>query len=356
MIKNPDKEYKCPHCSQTSSRKYNMQIHIQRKHHPYPQINNVNPSTLGNPSHSLINFENSASNLNTSIQQPLSSAFFPSPPTFTFYPNTFFNYNKVKDEDEKERRESRRRFNKTFLIMQKIVIPLSKMQNTQFNYNKKLGNLIFLDPKHMPKAHKIYKCDKCFMQTLKTFFDFQEIHPANKFMHNCSSSTQQQNPKDNNDTQIKTLKSLQETLLSVTDLRLKSYNKLIKMIVFPNNFTENPLSLKILTSLFDTMGNEEGEDYPFRWLFELLLNNERFVDLGVISYQHWARRAYDNGNDNDNDGNSHSTREDNSTKLEKEELKQFISITNGTFGLIKFRKDNKTIYTFSYIPLYNEDN
>jgi hypothetical protein len=289
------------------------------------------------------------------MQQPLSSAFFTSSPTFPFYPNTFFYYNKVKDEDEKERRESRRRFNKTFLeYMQKIVIPLSKMQNTQLNYNKKLGNLVFIDPKHMPNAHKIYKCDKCFIQTLKTFFDFQEIHPANKFMHNCSSSTQQQNSKDNNDTQIKTLKSLQETLLSVIDLR-KSDNKLIKMIVFPNNFTENPLSLKILTSLFDTMGNEEGEDYPFRWLFELLLNNERFVDLGVISYQHWARRAY-NGNDNDNDVNSHSTREDNSTKLEKEELKQFISITNGTFGLIKFRKDNKTIYTFSYIPLYNEDN
>jgi hypothetical protein len=132
------------------------------------------------------------------------------------------------------------------------------------------------------------------------------------------------------------------------------------MIVFPNNFFQNPESLKILTSLFDLMGNEEGEDYPFRWLFELLLNNEGFVDLGGISSQHWARRAYDNhnddDNDNDNDGNSHSAKEDNSTKLEEEELKQFISITGGTFALIKFNIHNKTIYTFSYLPLYNKDN
>jgi hypothetical protein len=334
-----------------------MQIHIQRKHHPYPQIYNVNPSALVNEPQSLINFENSASYWNTSMQHPSSSAFLTSPPPSTFYPNTFFNHNKVKDEDEKERRESRRRFNKTSLeYMQKIVIPSLNLQNTQFNDNKKLGNIIFIDPMHMPKAHKIYKCDKCFTQTLKPFFDFKEIHPSNKFRYFCFCSIQQQKFEDNNDSQIQTLK-LQEILLSAIDYRLKSENILIKMIVFPNNFIENPLSLKILTSLFDIMGNEEGEDYPFRWLFELLLNNEGFIDLGGISSQHWARRAYDNDNDNDIDidGNSHSAKEDNSTKFEKEELKQFISITGGTFALIKFKIHIKTIYTFSYLLLYNKD-
>ena len=65
-----------------------------------------------------------------------------------------------------------------------------------------------------------------------------------------------------------------------------------------------------------------------RWLFELL-KNERFVDLGKISSQHWARRAYyDDGN---------YSAEGNITKLEKEELKQFINMTEGTFGLIKFK-------------------
>ena len=41
----------------------------------------------------------------------------------------------------------------------------------------------------------------------------------------------------------------------------------------------------------------KDEDYPFRWLFELL-ENEGFVDLGEISSQHWARRAYDNDHGN----------------------------------------------------------
>ena len=34
MIVNSDKKYKCPYCSQTSSRRYNINIHTQRKHHP----------------------------------------------------------------------------------------------------------------------------------------------------------------------------------------------------------------------------------------------------------------------------------------------------------------------------------
>ena len=45
MAKNSDKEYKCPYCFQTSSRKYNINTHIQTKHHhPHPQMNNTNQS------------------------------------------------------------------------------------------------------------------------------------------------------------------------------------------------------------------------------------------------------------------------------------------------------------------------
>ena len=32
MVGNSNKKYKCPYCSQTSSRKYNIDIHRQRKH------------------------------------------------------------------------------------------------------------------------------------------------------------------------------------------------------------------------------------------------------------------------------------------------------------------------------------
>jgi hypothetical protein len=342
MAKHLDKEYKCPYCFQTSSRKYNINIHIQRKHHhPYPQINNTNQSPTFNEPPNFIVFEKSSpSNWDRSMERPTSSPFF-IPPTFTFHPNYLFN-DKVKD-DENER-ESRRRFNKTLWeYMQKIVIPSLNFQNTQFNYSESIRNIpIFIDPKNMPKAHKIYKCQKCFMPTLKPFFDFQEIHPANKFFHSCYSTQQQQKHTDNNDPQIKTL-NLQEILLSVIDSRLKSENKLLKMIVFPQDLIENSLSLKLLIFLMDIVGNEDY--YPLRWLFELL-KNERFVDLGKISSQHWVKRAFDHGN---------YSAEENVTKLEKEELKQFISRTEGTFGLIKFKIDNnKTIYTFSYLLLDNE--
>ncbi|MGZ5548976.1 MAG: hypothetical protein ACXWFZ_13615, partial [Nitrososphaeraceae archaeon] len=208
---------------------------------------------------------------------------------------------------------------------------------------------------NMPKAHKIYKCHKCFVLTLKPFFDFQEIHPASKFIHNCSSNQeqQQQKAKDSNDPQIKTL-NLQEILLSVIDSRLKSGNKLLKMIVFPQDLVENSLSFKLLTFLMDIdiVGNKEKED-PCKWLFELI-EKEGFIDIGEIeSSQHWANRAY---YDNSSDGNHFSSEEaEKVIKLEREELKQFVNMSKGTFGLIKFKicKNNKTIYTFCYLPLDN---
>jgi hypothetical protein len=346
MEKNSDKEYRCPYCFQTSSRKYNINIHIQRKHHPYPQINNTNQSSTFNEPPNFIDFETSSpSNWDRSMEQPSSSASF-IPPTFPFYHNSFFYDAKVKDD--KNERESRRRFKKTLWeYMQKIVIPALKFQNTQFNYTESVRNIaIFIDPKNMPKAHKIYKCQKCFIPTLKPFFDFQEIHPANKFFHNCYSNQQKQKHKDNNDPQIKTLK-LQEILLSILDSRLKSANRLLKMIVFSQDLIENSLSFKLLIFLMDIVGNEE-DDYPLRWLFELL-ENEGFVDLGEISSQHWVKRAYD-------DHGNYSA-EENITKLGKEELKQFINMTEGTFGLIKFKIDdnNKTIYTFSYLLLTDDE-
>ena len=341
--KHSDNEYKCPYCFQTSSRKYNINIHIQRKHHhPYPQINNKNQSSTFNDPNNFIDFATSSPyDWDSSMEQPMSSSDFIIPPTFPFYPYSLFN-DKVKDD--KNERQSWRRFKKTLWeYMQKIVIPALKFQNTQFNYTEAIHNIpIVIDPKNMPKAHKIYKCYKCFMSTLKPFFDFQEIHSANKFFHSCHSNQQQQKHKDNNDPQIKTL-NLQEILLSIIDSRLKSENKLLKMIVFPQDLIENSLSLKLLTFLMDIVGNEE--DDSFRWLFELL-ENEGFVDLGEISSQHWAKRTYD----------AEYSAEGNVTKLEKEELKHFINITEGTFGLIKFRIDNnKTIYTFSYLLLLDNE-
>jgi hypothetical protein len=183
MAKNSDKEYKCPYCFQTSSRKYNINIHIQRKHHSYPPINNTNLSPTFNEHPNFIDFETaSPSNWDSSMEQPSSSAFF-IPPTFPFYPNSSFYDAKVKD-DENER-QSRRRFKKTLWeYMQKIVIPSLKFQKTQFKYTESIRNIpIFIDPKYMPKAHKIYKCHKCFMPTLNPFLIFRRsIQLINSFI------------------------------------------------------------------------------------------------------------------------------------------------------------------------------
>jgi hypothetical protein len=359
MAKNSDKEYKCPHCPQTSTRKYNINIHIQRKHRD-PRINYSNQSAVFNELPNLKNVEKTVNNWNGSIEQRSTSAFLLSS-DFSFYPNISYYYYKVKDDEEKERRESERRFHKTLVeYISKIVIPSLKLQYIQSNYNENIGyNPLFIDPKNMPIAHKIYKCHKCCMQTLKPFFDFQEIYPVNKFAHSCYYSNQQQQQQqkqytDNNDFQIKIkISKLQEILLSVINYRLKSQSTLLKMILFPYDLIENALSLRLMIFLMDIMGNE-GEYYQFRWLFELL-ENERFIDLGEIkSSQHWAKRAYYQDNDN-NDGKFLADEGKYVTKLDKEELKQFINMTEGTFGLIKFKIDNnKTIYTFCYLPLVTE--
>jgi hypothetical protein len=345
--KKSNNEYQCPYCSQTSTRKYNIQVHIERKHsyskQSNPQINNTNEYPLydHSPFHNLTEIETYPSTWKTPMDQYSSSTFFSSPP-FPFYPASFF-YDAIEKYEKHKRRESERSYNKTVLeYIQNIVIPSLKLQNTQFNNStdRIFYSPIIIDPVNKPKAHKIYKCHKCFIPTLEPFFDFQEIQPTNKFIHSCSLNQQQQKHHKDNNCQIQTSK-LQELLLSVIDIRLKSEDKLLlKMIVFPDFYIENALSLKILIDLMENIGNIK---YPFRWLFELV-ENDGFIDLGEIkNSDHWIKRAFDC-----------SSTEEKVSKLEKEELKQFISITEGTFGLIKFRIDKKIIYTFCYLPLDDE--
>ena len=77
----------------------------------------------------------------------------------------------------------------------------------------------------------------------------------------------------------------------------------------------------------------KDQDYPYKWIFKLL-ENEKFVDLGEINADHWARRACDSNPEN-------------ATIFEKEELNQFINIMEGTFGLITFKINKKTITVLS---------
>ena len=93
MVGNSDKKYKCPYCSQTSSRKYNIDIHRQRKHQQAlaKHLNQPSDPYFSNNFQELNQF---SYDLNSSMEQP--SSFSSSA---ICYPND--NYN---SEDEKERR------------------------------------------------------------------------------------------------------------------------------------------------------------------------------------------------------------------------------------------------------------
>jgi hypothetical protein len=103
MIEISNKKYKCPYCSQTSRRKYNIDIHIRRKHQR-TLARHLNQPLYPHYSNNFQELNQFSYDLNSSMEQPLS--FFSST---SCYPD--YNDNK---EDEKERR-SRRRFDSTTL-------------------------------------------------------------------------------------------------------------------------------------------------------------------------------------------------------------------------------------------------
>ncbi|HEY9486187.1 MAG TPA: hypothetical protein VIQ04_06065, partial [Nitrososphaeraceae archaeon] len=122
-----------------------------------------------------------------------------------------------------------------------------------------------IDPKKMPNAHKIYKCDKCQTQTLEVFFDYQDIYPVNEFKHYCFN---QQKYEGNNDPKILTL-NLQQTLLSVIEYRLGPEKIILKMSILPNGFIENSICMEITKFFIDKL---KDQDYPYKWIFKLLEN------------------------------------------------------------------------------------
>ena len=93
MGKNSYKEYNCPSCFQTSSRKYNIDIHTQRKH----QLTRA--KHLNQPSNSY--FSNNFKEPNQFSYDLISSMEQPS----SFSSSTFcYPEDNVNKEDEQERR------------------------------------------------------------------------------------------------------------------------------------------------------------------------------------------------------------------------------------------------------------
>ena len=107
----------------------------------------------------------------------------------------------------------------------------------------------------------------------------------------------------------------------------------LKTITIPNLFIKTPFPLVILDSLSKIYDLDDSR----RWLFELL-TVDKFIEVGEIASDHWANRAY-------------NSKQGNNIVLDRNELKEFVTITDGSFGLIEFKIDHVSKYMFGFLLL-----
>ena len=128
-------------------------------------------------------------------------------------------------------------------------------------------------------------------------------------------------------------KLLKDCLLYYIKTNPACENTTLKTITIPNLFIETPFPLVIL----DSLSKIYDLDDPLHWLFELL-TVDRLIEVGEIDSDHWAIRAY-------------NSKPGKSIVLARNELKEFVTITDASFGLIEFKIDHISRYMFSWIPL-----
>ena len=249
------KKYSCPFCQLTSSRRYNMDVHIKRRHHQqqpqiefYPPTNSTNLYRYKEPLHTETR---PVFDPNNYIFEPTSSQSFPP----IFLKN--FDYN---DHKKNERRSRRREFYlmlNNFLLFLIIYnkknnnnnmpilyspslcynpitqIPPHFQNNTNFNSIKNSFNTkSFIDPTKMPIGHKIYQCKICTSETLLPIFDFEDIVPLEKFEHQCwNNSYKYYNEVDYNGYSCRRY----DSLISIINSRINSEKILLETTVLPED-------------------------------------------------------------------------------------------------------------------------
>jgi hypothetical protein len=357
-----EKKYECSFCEVTSSRKYNLEVHIKRKHpgqqqqqptiKPYWATPSTNSSSYYNEYLNEETFTKSDSN--NFVYEPTLMQYFPS----TFMNNKYFEYFEyLENQKKQEKRTNERRFYQMINMVRYYFTIFNNNINTinmpiwyyQFpSYSK--GNQIppysynniknHSDPKlftdlstKMPKAHKIYKCKSCLIETLLPIFDFNEIPSI--FEHEClnNSSTDHFAIKNYNDYYSD---KIQDLLLSIIDSRNNSDKLVLETFLLPDILIQNPICffiLEIIETVFDV-------NLIPKWIFKLL-KAEKFTNLGEIDSEHWAFRAYVSQNE---------------IFLEKKELQSIVRTLHSTFGLVTFKINNKRKCMFCYIPLINKFN
>ena len=336
-LNSSNKKFKCSYCEQTSNKKSNIKIHVQRKHKKRMAYNRCDSQCYQN-NNIRQNTETMSIDVKNSFQQPL--------PLF-HYDRYYFN--KEEEEDEERKRKNERRFRRmlysNFYAMHYIInnsnynnqlrsFPLyvtnnrSQLTNQYFTID---ANPQMSKPdRKIPYAIKFYKCKECLNEMLFPIYNFKQIASIKEM--NYESICQIFHKKY---LLAKLGKLLKDCLFYKINTDPCHEKTSLKTITIPNLFIETPIPLIIK----ETLSMIYNFDDPARWLFELL-NVEEFIDIGEIDSDHWIMRAY-------------NSKQGNIIALDKNELKEFFTITNASFVLIKFKRDQILRYMFSWIPLSN---
>jgi hypothetical protein len=357
------KKYSCPFCQLTSTRKYNLDVHIKRKH---PQQQSQKELY---PPYSSTNLYQYNEHLSEQTRQLLDSNNFIYEPTQeqyflpTIMDNSYFEH--LENQKKQEKRASERRFYQMINEFMSYLAVLNNMNNNninipipyspisfynntiplfpQFSYipnfttiNKSFDINSSIDPKKMPIAHKIYKCKICTTKTLLPIFDFEDTISSKNFKHNCIDDFS----KYDNDVEYKGHScGIYDSLVSIINGRINSEKIIVETFVLPQVLIQNPLCLfifQIIQNIFDL-----NSIIVPSWILKLL-KVDKFIDLGEIDSEHWACRCYDS--------------QDGIIVLEKEELQHVIKTLNATFAVLTFEINNSRKFIFCYIPLNNKLN
>jgi len=226
-----------------------------------------------------------------------------------------------------------------------------KLQNSNFFYNNtNILNPYLVDTYYEPLLNpgfgkpfllKIYKCTFCFTDILHMFSDFDSIKASYEFK--CCFNTNilpRINKENKNTTDLKTKSFLLYTILSIIDNKLNQKSKLcLKFIKIPRDF-----HLHLDVDLNQFINNETNTQKPRgiipQWLQRLWIK-EKSIELENIAENNWASRLMTSNKD--------------IIEITREELIQIINISNATFGLFNFQKDqNNTSLFFAYLQLEKE--
>jgi transposase-like protein len=346
-VNSSNKKFKCPHCEQTSNKKSNIKIHIQRKHKKQIVYDKYGSQVYQKDLNQ--NTESMPIDVKNSFQQP-SSLFYYS----QFTPSNEYYYFKIKEEEEEEeerKRKNERRYRNMLNLCSKFcarqykinlnyynnynnqptsfplyIISNSKQQTTipnqcsTINSNLQTSN----STSKIPYAFKFYKCSGCLNEMLFPIYNFKDIATIKKINYDSFCQLFHKiYPLANLG------KFLKNCLLEYIKTNAARENTTLKTITIPNLFIKTPIPLKLIESLSKIYAFND----PIRWLFELL-TVDRFIEAGEKGSDHWAIRAYNSNN----------------IVLDRNELKEFVTITDASFGLIEFKIDHVSKYMFSWIP------